>query len=36
MARVTQGRSNANIQVRLSGVNDIPNLNVNNLINDTS
>lgn len=36
MARVTQGRSDANIQVRLSGVNDIPNLNVNNLINDTS
>lgn len=36
MARVTSGRSNANIQVRLSGVDDIPNLNVNNLINDTS
>lgn len=36
MARVTQGNSNANIQVRLSGVNDIPNLNVNNLINDST
>ena len=36
MARVTAGRSNANIQVRLSGVSDIPNLNVNNLINDKS
>lgn len=36
MARVTQGRSDANIQVRLSGVDDIPNLNVNNLINDAS
>lgn len=36
MARVTKGKSNANIQVRLSGVDDIPNLNVNNLINDTS
>lgn len=36
MARVISGNSNANIQVRLSGVYDIPNLNVNNLINDKS
>lgn len=36
MARVTKGSTSANIQIRLSGVTDIPHLNVNNIINDTS
>ncbi len=36
MARVTAGSTSANIQIRLSGVTDIPHLNVNNIINDTS
>ncbi len=36
MARVTAGNINADVQVRLSGVTDIPHLNVNNLINDKS
>lgn len=36
MARVTAGDINADVQVRLSGVTDIPHLNVNNLINDKS
>ena len=36
MARVTSGSTSANIQIRLSGVTDIPHLNVNNLINDES
>lgn len=36
MARVTGGNQNANIQIRLSGVTDIPHLNVNNLINDST
>ena len=34
MARVTQGSTTANVQIRLSGVTEIPHLNVNNLIND--
>ena len=34
MARVTSGSQNADIQIRLSGVDEIPHLNVNNLIND--
>lgn len=36
MARVTQGSTTANVQIRLSGVTEIPNLNVNNMINDTT
>ena len=36
MARVTQGSTTADVQIRLSGVTEIPHLNVNNLINDTS
>lgn len=36
MARVTRGSTTANVQIRLSGVTDIPNLNVNNMINDTT
>lgn len=36
MARVTQGSTTANVQIRLSGVTEIPHLNVNNLINDDS
>ena len=36
MARVTSGSTSANIQIRLSGVTDIPHLNVNNLINDST
>ena len=36
MARVTSGSTSANIQIRLSGVTDIPHLDVNNLINDES
>ena len=36
MARVTQGSTTADVQIRLSGVTEIPHLNVNNLINDAS
>ncbi len=36
MARVTQGSTTANVQIRLSGVTEIPHLNVNNLINDAT
>ena len=36
MARVTSGSTSADIQIRLSGVTDIPHLDVNNLINDES
>ena len=36
MARVTQGSTSANVQIRLSGVTDIPHLNVNNIINDST
>lgn len=36
MARVTAGSTSANIQIRLSGVTEIPHLNVNNLINDST
>ena len=36
MARVTRGSTTANVQIRLSGVTEIPHLNVNNLINDSS
>lgn len=36
VARVTSGKSNATIKVRLAGVDEIPHLNVNNLINDES
>lgn len=36
MARVTSGSTTANVQIRLSGVTEIPHLNVNNLINDSS
>ncbi|MDO5518074.1 MAG: M60 family metallopeptidase, partial [Clostridium sp.] len=34
MARVTQGSASANVKIRLSGVHEIPHLNVNNIIND--
>ena len=36
MARVTQGSTTADVQIRLSGVTEIPHLNVNNLINDAT
>lgn len=36
MARVTQGSTSANVQIRLSEVTDIPHLNVNNIINDST
>ncbi len=36
MARVTRGSTTANVQIRLSGVTEIPHLNVNNMINDTA
>lgn len=36
MARVTAGSTEADVQIRLSGVTEIPNLNVNNIINDSS
>lgn len=36
MARVTSGRSDATIKVRLEGVDEIPHLDVNNLINDST
>ena len=36
MARVTRGSSEAIVQVRLSGVEEITHLNVNNMINDSS
>lgn len=34
MARVKKGGTNDDIQLRLSGIDEIPHLNVNNLIND--
>ena len=36
VARVVRGNQNADIQIRLSGVTDIPHLNLNNLINDST
>lgn len=36
MARVTAGSREATVKIRLSGVEEIPHLNVNNLINDIS
>lgn len=36
MARVTSGSTGATVKIRLSGVDEIPHLNVNNMINDTS
>lgn len=36
MARVSSSNPNATIKVRLAGVDEIPHLNVNNLINDES
>lgn len=36
MARVTQGSTTADIKIRLSGVEEITRLNVNNMINDKS
>ena len=36
MARVTSGSTTADVQIRLSGVTEIPHLNVNNMINDAS
>lgn len=36
MARVTRGSTTADVKIRLSGVTEIPHLNVNNLINDAS
>lgn len=36
MAKVRSGSTDANIQIRLSNVDEIPHLNVNNLINDES
>ena len=36
MARVTRGSTTADVQIRLSGVTEIPHLNVNNLINDAT
>lgn len=36
MARVTSGSTTADVQIRLSGVTEIPHLNVNNMINDSS
>ncbi|WP_195939948.1 M60 family metallopeptidase [Romboutsia sp. 1001713B170131_170501_G6] len=34
MARMASGKSDATIKVRLAGVDEIPHLNVNNIIND--
>lgn len=36
MARVTNGSTTADVKIRLSGVTEIPHLNVNNIINDSS
>ena len=36
MARVTRGSTTADVKIRLSGVTEIPHLNVNNLINDAA
>ncbi|HCW53641.1 MAG TPA: hypothetical protein DG753_07890 [Clostridium sp.] len=36
MARVTGGSTNADVKIRLSGVEEIPHLNVNNIINDVT
>ena len=36
MARVTRGSTTADVKIRLSGVTEIPHLNVNNLINDAT
>ena len=36
MARVTGGSTNADVKIRLSGVEEIPHLNVNNIINDVN
>lgn len=36
MARITGGSTNADVKIRLSGVEEIPHLNVNNIINDVN
>ena len=34
MAKVKSGATDATVQIRLSNIEEIPHLNVNNLIND--
>ena len=36
MARVVKGSTTADVKIRLSGVTEIPHLNVNNIINDSN